>query len=406
EAYYQETGRAGRDGEAADAWMAYGMQDIIQLRQWIAQSEGSDAFKQIQRQKLDALIGLAEMAGCRRQALLAYFGERLTAPCGNCDNCLTPPATVDGTVLAQKALSAVYRTGQRYGVGYVLDILAGKTNERIIRNSHDRLSVFGIGADADAATWRALFRQLTAAGHLAGDEDGHGTLLLTESARPILRGERTFPMRIAPRIEKKEKSRRPAKGAGNRSANVAAGDAALYEALRALRLELAARAKVPPYVICHDRTLVELATVKPTSEAGLHDITGLGAAKIARYGSEMLAVIGASGSAPRDQRLDNRLSSTVNQTLALHFAGLDADEIAQRRGIERSTVLGHLADAIEAGLIDAKSAVGLDAAEIEEIVDAFERCGTLESGKLGPAHATLGGRFDFGTLKCLLAELA
>ena len=213
-------------------------------------------------------------------------------------------------------------------------------------------------------------------------------------------------MRIAPRIEKKEKSRRPAKGAGNRSANVAAGDAALYEALRALRLELAARAKVPPYVICHDRTLVELATVKPTSEAGLHDITGLGAAKIARYGSEMLAVIGASGSAPRDQRLDNRLSSTVNQTLALHFAGLDADEIAQRRGIERSTVLGHLADAIEAGLIDAKSAVGLDAAEIEEIVDAFERCGTLESGKLGPAHATLGGRFDFGTLKCLLAELA
>jgi len=402
EAYYQETGRAGRDGEPADAWMAYGLQDIIQLRQWIAQSEGSEAFKQIQRQKLDALIGLAEMAGCRRQALLAYFGERLPEPCGNCDNCLSPPKTVDGTVLAQKALSAVYRTGQRFGVGYVVDVLTGKSDERIVRNNHDRLTVFGIGADEESSTWRALFRQLTAAGHLCGDEEGHGTLLLAESARPILRGETTFPLRLTPRSERKEKARKVAKG----GLQIASQDKPLYETLRALRLDLAARAKVPPYVICHDRTLIELATARPATEAALHDISGLGAAKIARYGKELLAAIAAANTEPRDPRLDNRLSATANQTLALHLKGLGADEIAERRGLERSTVLGHLAEAVEAGLVEATVAVGLDAAEVDEIMDAFERCGTLETGKLGPAHAALDGRYDYGTLKCLLAELA
>ena len=211
EAYYQETGRAGRDGEPANAWLAYGLQDVIQLRQWIAQSEGAEAFKQVQRQKLDALIGLCEMPGCRRQALLAYFGEARPEPCGNCDNCLKPPATSDGTVLAQKALSAVYRTGQRYGVGYLVDVLQGKADEREIRNGHDRLAVFGIGKDTDAAAWRALFRQLVAAGYLTGDQEGYGTLVLTDKARPLLRGEERFLMRIAPRPEKGSRGKREAK---------------------------------------------------------------------------------------------------------------------------------------------------------------------------------------------------
>ena len=397
EAYYQETGRAGRDGEPANAWMAYGIQDVVQLRQWIAQGEGADAFKQVQRQKLDALIGLAEMPACRRQALLAYFGERLSEPCGNCDNCLNPPATEDGTTLAQKALSAVYRTGQRFGVTYVVDVLLGKEDERAVRNGHDRLSVFGIGKDQSAAQWKGLFRQLVAAGYLTGDDDGHGTLALTDRARPLLRGEDKFLMRLARVMPKKSKRESKA------SAKVAPHDDALFQALRALRLKLAAAAKLPPYVVAQDRTLLELAEKRPASEAGLHDIMGLGASKIARYGKAFLETIASFKKHPL---LSNRLSATVNQTLALHVQGQDAETIARERGLEIATVYGHFAEAIEAGLLEARAVLPLDESEVDEILATFERCQTLDTGKLGPVHAALEGRYDYGVLKCLLAELS
>src|SRR4029079_5421845 len=238
-----ETGRAGRDGEPANAWMAYGLQDIVQLRQWIAQSDGADAFKHVQRQKLDALVGLAEMPGCRRQALLAYFCELNLPPCGNCDNCLAPPRTEDGTVIAQKALSAVYRTGQRFGVTYLADVLLGAADERVLRNGHDRLSVFGIGKDVPQTTWKGLFRQLTAQGYLTGDDEGMGSLVLTERARPLLRGEERFLMRVR---------RTPSKSSKKRGAalapKVARENQSLFDALKALRLKLAAAAKLPPYV--------------------------------------------------------------------------------------------------------------------------------------------------------------
>jgi ATP-dependent DNA helicase RecQ len=397
EAYYQETGRAGRDGEPADAWLAYGMQDLIQLRQWIGQSDGSDAFKQVQRRKLDALIGLCEMPTCRRQALLAYFGEHLGEPCGNCDNCLNPPATRDATVAAQKALSAVYRTGERFGVGYVIDVLTGKTDDRIGRNGHDRLSVFGIGADLDASGWRSLFRQLTASGYLTLDEDGHGSLMLGEQARALLKGEQEFRMRLQPR-----EALRKAKPKREKAAGVTAGDEALFAALKGLRLELAAEAKVPPYVICHDKTLVDLAAKRPADVAGLAAINGLGEVKIKRFGARLIACIAGFRKHPL---LENRLSATVNQTLALHLSGLGAESIASERKLDVSTVLGHFAEAIEAGLVEARAVIGLDEADIDEILAAFERCSTLDSGKLGPAHAALDGRYDYGTLKCLLAEL-
>ncbi|MGZ5823222.1 MAG: DNA helicase RecQ [Hyphomicrobium sp.] len=286
EAYYQETGRAGRDGLPANAWLAYGLQDLMQLRQWIAQSDGSDAYKQAQRQKLGALIGLCELPSCRRQSLLAYFGERQAEPCGNCDNCISPPETIDGTVLAQKALSAVYRTGQRFGATYLIDVLMGRSNDRVVRAGHDKLPVFGIGKDTDETAWKGVFRQLAAAGHLAGDDDGYGTLALTAAARPLLRGEERFLVRVAMK-ETRSKSKRQSKS----STAVADADRPLFEALRALRLRLAAEAKLPPYIICTDVTLAELAAARPADAQALHGITGLGNSKIARYGTALLATI-------------------------------------------------------------------------------------------------------------------
>jgi ATP-dependent DNA helicase RecQ len=286
EAYYQETGRAGRDGLPANAWLAYGLQDLMQLRQWIAQSNGSDAYKQAQRQKLGALIGLCELPSCRRQSLLAYFGERQAEPCGNCDNCISPPETIDGTVLAQKALSAVYRTGQRFGATYLIDVLMGRSNDRVVRAGHDKLPVFGIGKDTDETAWKGVFRQLVAAGHLAGDDDGYGTLALTAAARPLLRGEERILVRVATK-ETRSKSKRQSKS----SIAVADADRPLFEALRALRLRLAAEAKLPPYIICTDVTLAELAAARPVDAQALHGITGLGNSKIARYGTALLATI-------------------------------------------------------------------------------------------------------------------
>jgi ATP-dependent DNA helicase RecQ len=395
ESYYQETGRAGRDGEPANAWMAYGFQDIVQLRQWINQSDGSDAFKKVQRQKLDALIGLAEMPGCRRQALLAYFGETRAEPCGNCDNCLNPPHTEDGTVLAQKALSAVYRTEQRFGVTYLVDVLTGGVDERIIRNGHDRLSVYGIGKDVPQATWKGLFRQLTALGYLSIDEEGVGSLMLTERSRPLLRGEERFLLRVVRHVAKTSK-----RSASN-SPKVGRENQPLFDALRAMRQKLATSAKLPPYVVAQDKTLIELSEKRPMTESALHDIIGLGASKIARYGAAFLEVISQFKKHPA---LHNRLSSSVNLTLAAHLRGLDAEAIAAERNIEISTVYGHLADAIEAGLITAEDALKLDPIERDEIEAAFERCETRDTGKLGPAFAALNGRYDYGILKCQLAD--
>ncbi len=298
EAYYQETGRAGRDGEPANAWMSYSVTDVVQQRQWIQSSEGADAFKAHQRAKLDALVGLAEMPGCRRQALLAYFGERLAEPCGNCDNCLAPPATTDGTELARMALSAVYRTGQRFGAGYVIDILMGKAEERAVRLSHDRLSVFGIGRETDAQSWRTLFRQLVALGFLAGDEEGHGTLALTDKARPLLRGEERFLLRTERAAPRRSRSRSgSADGRAGTGDAVPPADRALYLALRELRTRLATEARIPPYVVFHDKTLLEIVARRPSCRDALSGITGLGTSKIARYGDALLATIAAADSA-------------------------------------------------------------------------------------------------------------
>ena len=226
--------------------------------------------------------------------------------------------------------------------------------------------------------------------------------MLTDAAKPILLGKQSFQMRKTVELPR---GRRARERDTEKRAGVAmvGGDGALLAELKALRLRLAAEAKVPPYVICHDRTLIDLVQKRPQTEAALHEITGLGDRKIERYGADLLAVMWAQ---KRDARLNNRLSATINQTLALHIEGRSAEQIAQARGIEISTVRGHFAEAIEAGLIEARAVIGLDEAQIDEVIAAFEQCGTVDSGKLGAAHAALGGRYDYGILKCLLAELA
>ena len=295
ESYYQETGRAGRDGLAADAWMSYGLQDVVGLRMFADNSDADEAFKRVMRAKTDAMLGLCELTTCRRVALLAYFGEQMAGPCGNCDNCLDPPATWDATVAAQKALSCVYRTGQRFGAQYVIDVLTGKEDARIRGNGHDRLSTFGIGAEHTAVAWRGVFRQLIAHGYLASDAEGYGVLKLTAKARPLLTRSGT-PAPVMLRALRRDTARAKAKLPAAASA-LAEADRPLFEALRALRTALAREQGVPPYVIFPDRTLTEMAAVRPASAAALLEISGIGAAKCERYGTAFLEAIREAGAA-------------------------------------------------------------------------------------------------------------
>jgi len=290
EAYYQETGRAGRDGGPADAWMAYGLQDVVQQRRMIDESEADDTFKRVSLGKLDALVGLAETAGCRRVRLLTYFGEA-SEPCGNCDNCLTPPRVWDGTEEAQKALSAVYRSGQRFGAGHLIDILRGNATERVRQLRHNELKTFGVGADRSETQWRAVFRQLIALGFLEADADAYGAFKLTEAARGVLTG--------TTRVSLREEAPR-AKGGGKRAARgttkpslAAAGPGAqgLLDALRAWRLKTAQEHGVPAFVIFHDSTLGAIAAAQPRDVADLRGISGIGATKLERYGQALLDVV-------------------------------------------------------------------------------------------------------------------
>ena len=285
EGYYQETGRAGRDGLAADAWMTYGLADLVQQRRLIDQSEASEEFKRVSGAKLDALLGLCETAGCRRVRLLGYFGED-SLPCGNCDTCLEPPETWDATEAAKKALSAIYRTGQRFGAVHVVDVLRGKVSDRVTRWDHDKLSVFGIGADMDEVAWRGVFRQLVALGFSAVDHEAHGALVLAGASRAVLKGELSVEMR-------RVVARKKVASASRAGVAVALGgeDADLFERLKAWRGAEARSQSVPAYVVLHDSTLAEIARSRPAGLDALGGIGGIGAKKLERYGQALLGLI-------------------------------------------------------------------------------------------------------------------
>jgi ATP-dependent DNA helicase RecQ len=284
EGYYQETGRAGRDGLPADAWMAYGLGDVVQLRRMIEESEGSEEYRRISFSKLDALLGLAETAGCRRVRLLQYFGEDST-PCGNCDNCMEPPQTWDATEAARKALSCIYRTGQRFGAVHLIDVLLGRATERVTKWGHEQLTVFGIGTDLDENGWRGVFRQLVALGYARPDHEAHGALRLTEAARPVLKGEQQVEMRRDTVRSKKSSSRRTGTAA---PANV---DPDLYARLKEWRAGEARTQSVPAYVVFHDSTLAAIAAAQPRDLDALSAIPGIGAKKLERYGEGLLQLM-------------------------------------------------------------------------------------------------------------------
>jgi ATP-dependent DNA helicase RecQ len=290
EAYYQETGRAGRDGEPADAWMVYGLQDVVQLRQFVAASEADEQHKRREHAKLDALLGWCEVTECRRRPLLEYFGEARAEPCGNCDNCLSPPATWDGTEAARKLLSAVYRTGQMFGAAHVIDVLRGEATEKVARHRHERLSVFGIGSDLPVNTWRSLLRQLLVRGFVRVDHDAYGSLALTEASRALLRGEIEFRVREDVKAPATRKQRTV-------PAEVTPEDEPLWQALRECRRQIAAEHGLPPYVIFHDATLKQMVAERPTDADALLAIGGVGRAKLERYGERFLSVIRAHGAA-------------------------------------------------------------------------------------------------------------
>jgi ATP-dependent DNA helicase RecQ len=288
EGYYQETGRAGRDGAPAEAWMVYGLQDVVQQRRMIDESEANDTFKRVQSMKLDAMLGLCETSQCRRVRLLEYFGQA-ASPCGNCDTCLSPPVSFDGTELVQKLLSTIYRVDQRFGAMHVIEVLRGADTEKIKQWRHDQLSTFGIGADRSDMEWRAVLRQAIAMGMVEIDHESYGALKLTDAARPVLRGEQAVQLR---QYQKPVRQKRQAtKPKGYVELDLSPAEQAIFERLRWWRVETARKHNVPAYVIFHDATMREIAKARPASLDDLRNISGVGERKLDTYGEELVSLI-------------------------------------------------------------------------------------------------------------------
>ncbi|MEI7473447.1 MAG: DNA helicase RecQ [bacterium] len=290
EAYYQETGRAGRDGLPSDAWMVYGLEDIVKLQQFIAGSNADTEHKMLEYQKLDSVIGFVETVRCRRQVLLDYFGEQTEEKsCDNCDSCLDPVATFDGTIAAQKALSCIYRTDQRFGITHLINVLTGKEDEKVKRFNHDKLTTFGVGKEYNKVQWKSIFRQIVASGLAAIEMEAYGAAKLTSKSNKILRGEEKIYLRsdVLDKKEVKEKMLKKTK----RSTSLKSENEDLFQELRALRASLAQEQKIPPFIIFHDSTLIEMATIKPQSLTELGTISGVGKNKLEKYGKVFLEVL-------------------------------------------------------------------------------------------------------------------
>ena len=393
EAYYQETGRAGRDGLPANAWMAYGLQDVLTLRQMLASSNADETHKRVEYLKLDAMLALCEMVSCRRQALLAYFGDTLEHGCGNCDTCLEPVVTWDGTVAAQQALSTIYRTGQRFGVSYLINVLLGRSDERIQQFGHDQQSTFGIGKALDEKQWRSVFRQLVARSLVEVDIEGHGGLRLSESCRPVLRGEQTLMLRRDVLLDKSKR------GASEKRQPVGIADSALWNALRAKRRELADAQDVPPYIIFSDATLMAMVDARPRNHQQLSHLSGIGQRKLELYGDEFLEVLAEFDDGVSSSQAS--ISDTVSQTLDLFKLGYSVEQVAHQRALTEDTIYNHLAKCLEQGVVRAEDVLALSASEMADIEAAMLALPESQRNALKPVFESLGGAYCYGLLRCI-----
>ena len=394
EAYYQETGRAGRDGLPADAWMAYGLQDVVMLKQMLQNSEGDERHKRLEHHKLDAMLSLCEETRCRRQTLLAYFDEEMPQPCGHCDNCVDGVQTWDATEPARQALSAIFRTGQRYGTGHLIDVLLGRENEKVRSFGHQHLSVFGVGKARAEGEWRTLFRQLVARGLADIDIEGYGGLRLNDSCRPLLRGEVTLELRreLKPQTSVKSSSASPA------SQLVRGEEREQWEALRALRRKLAEEHGVPPYVIFPDSTLLEMLRSQPTSLSEMATVSGIGARKLERYGEAFLEVLGGQAETPKV------VADIRHELISLARAGMTPMQISGQLQCSEKNVYTMLAEAIGRQELSLEQALDLPADLMEEVQDAF-----LDAEGELPSVASIAeqfkGRVPEGVLYCVRAAL-
>ena len=398
EAYYQETGRAGRDGLPADAWMAYGLQDVLMLKQMLQNSEGDERHKRLEHHKLDAMLALCEETRCRRQALLAYFDEDMPQPCGHCDNCVDGVQTWDATEPARQALSAIYRTGQRYGVGHLVDVLLGKDTEKVRSFGHDKLAVFGVGKGRSEGEWRSLYRQVVARGLADIDLEGYGGLRLSDSCRPLLRGEVTLALRKE--LKPQTSSTRGSGSASPASQLVRVEEREQWEALRTLRRNLAQEHAVPPYVIFPDSTLLEMLRSQPTSMAEMGRVSGVGARKLERYGEAFLQVLAGTGGgeAPRE------VADIRHELISLARAGMTPLQIAGQLQCSEKNVYSLLAEAIGQQQLSLEQALDLPEELMSEVQDAF-----LDGEGELPAVAEIAGQFagrvPEGVLYCVRAAL-
>ena len=397
EAYYQETGRAGRDGLSANAWMVYGLQDVITLRQMLGTSNADDQHKRIELHKLDAMLSLCEQIGCRRQTLLKYFGDHLEQACNNCDTCLEPVQTWDGTVAAQQGLSCIYRTGQRFGVKYLIEVLRGKDTERIKSFGHDQQSTFAIGKHLDEQQWHSVFRQLIAKGLAEVDLEGYGGLRLSEASRPVLRGETTLMLRkdATPVVESRKSRRRDHRPLDSK-------DSSLWDALREKRKQLAEAQDVPPFVIFHDATLMQMIEMQPTNHQQLLAISGVGERKLELYGDEFLAVLDHFR---QNQQDNNEGVDSIRETMAMYDLGMTADQISTKMNLAEDTVYLHLAQGIEQGRMPVQEVVGLSSAEIGLIEETLLELPAEQRNTLKRVYEALDGVYSYGVLRCVRAGL-